>query len=236
MVLKDKLVILTGASEGIGKAIAEKLAAEGCDLALLARNEQKLRELKEHIGATYSRRAEIYACDITDQSKLEESIAHIAEDFSRNADILINNAGIWHKTMDVDQLDAETISAVIQTNLLAHIQLTRLALPQLRQAEQSAIINIISRSGAEIKDGQSVYSASKWGMRGFTEVLRKDLRNTSVKIGAVYQAGTNTDLFEKAGQEVDRDKFTDPNDLADVVICMLNRPEKIWLSEVHVEY
>lgn len=231
MTLKDKTVILTGASDGIGRSIALKLAHEGCRLALVGRDQQKLASIQQQIPLAHT-----YEIDITDKQGLENCVQKIKEDFPQGPNILINNAGIWHKMMDLDKLDSETIENVIQTNLTSHIQLTRLILPGLRKAREAAIINVISKSGVTAQEGQTVYSASKWGMKGFTDVLRTDLKKTKIRVGAVYQSGTNTRMFEKAGETFATDNFTDPNDLADVVVFMLNRPQKIWLSEVHVQY
>ncbi len=236
MKLKDAVVILTGASDGIGKSIALKLAREGCQLALIGRDANKLAAVLSEVQSLSHAHAITYSCDITDFTQLEKTVEQIKLDFPQGPNILINNAGIWHKKMDLDALDPLLIEHVIQTNLTSHIQLTRLILPGLRKAQYAALINVISRSGVTAQDGQSVYSASKWGMKGFTDVLRVDLKNTKIRIGAVYQGGTHTNLFEKAGETFSTDAFTEPDDLADVIVFMLSRPPKIWLPEVHVQY
>lgn len=101
---------------------------------------------------------------------------------------------------------------------------------------ESAIINIISRAGMEGKSGRTAYAASKYGLRGFTDALRDETYGDPIRIGAVFQAGTNTEMFQKAGEEMPTDKYSEPEDLADVIIFMLTRPAKIWLNEVHVTY
>ncbi len=149
---------------------------------------------------------------------------------------MINNAGIWHKKSQLDEIDLETIDKVIATNLTGHITLTRLLLLKLRESNAPALLNIISKSGVTAQEGQTIYTASKWGMKGFTDVLRTDLADTSIRIGAVYQAGTATDMFGKTNEDVPIEKFTPPEDLADVIAFMLTRPDKIWLNEVHVTF
>jgi len=101
---------------------------------------------------------------------------------------------------------------------------------------ETAIINIISKSGIVAQLGQSVYTASKYGMKGFTDVLREDTKSEPIRIGAVYQSGTATQMFAKAGDDFPVENFTNPDDLADVVVFMLSRPAKIWLNEVQVVY
>ena len=128
------------------------------------------------------------------------------------------------------------VDDVISTNLTALIHVTRLVIPILRKQKEAAIINVSSKSGVTAQAGQSVYSASKWGVRGFTEVLKIDLKNTGIKVAGVYQSGINTKMFEKTGEKVPSEKFTNPVDLAEVIVYILSQPEKIWLHEVRVEY
>jgi len=85
------------------------------------------------------------------------------------------------------------------------------------------------------QEGQSVYTASKYGVRRFTEVFELDLKDTNIKVADVYQSGTNTKMFEKAGDNFSTNKFTNPSDLADVIAYMLARPDKIWLHDVRIE-
>lgn len=109
-------------------------------------------------------------------------------------------------------------------------------LEQMRSREGTAIINIVSKSGLVPQAGQTVYTASKYGMKGFTDVLREDTKDEPIRIAGVYQAGTNTQMFAKAGDDFEIEKFTNPDDLADIIVFVLTRPEKIWLNEVHVTY
>ena len=80
-----------------------------------------------------------------------------------------------------------------------------------------------------------MHSATKYGVRGFTEVLKEDELESGVRVAAIYQSGTNTGMFAKANEDVPNHIFTEPNDLADVVVFMLSRPAKIWLLEVRIE-
>ena len=109
-------------------------------------------------------------------------------------------------------------------------------MPELKNRKESAIINVSSKSGVVPQAGQSVYTASKYGVRGFTEVLKADLKGTNVRVAGIYQSGTNTKMFEKTGEDFPIQKFTDPADLAAVIVYMLSMPERIWLHDVRVEY
>jgi short-subunit dehydrogenase len=235
MKLENKTVIITGASDGIGKQIALRLAKEKCNLALIGRDEGRLKETKKESEEQGATNVKTYPCDIRKTDKLETTIKSIISDFEA-VDILINNAGVWQKLMPLEEIKKETVDEVIETNLSALIHTTRLLLPSLKERKESAIINVVSKSGVTAQKGQSIYTASKYGTRGFTEVLKADLKESNVRVAGVYQSGTNTKMFEKTGETFSTEKLTDPTDLADVVAYMLSRPEKIWLHDVRVEY
>lgn len=225
-----KTIVITGASEGIGKSISVCLAQPDTKLILVARNQEKLETVATSLREKGAE-VEIRSVDLKSTPDLiacAESIESI--------DVLINNAGVWHKMSQLDEISDETVSDVLSTNLSAHILLTKHLLPKLRESTAPKIINIISKSGVTAQLGQSVYTASKWGMKGFTDVLRNDLNDTQIRVGAVYQSGTATDMFDKTGEDVPIEKFTDPNDLANVIKFMIEQPNKIWLNEVHVAY
>ena len=235
MNLKNKTAIVTGASEGIGKQVALKLAEKGVNLALIARTESKLKTVASKAKKLGSKRVKVYPCDIRDLDQLTKTIKAIIKDFNQ-LNILVNCAGIWQKMMPVEKVKPEIIDDVIQTNLTALIHATRLCLPYLQKQPDAAIINLSSKSGVTAQTGQSVYTASKWGVRGFTETLKTDLKDSHIRVAGVYQSGTNTQMFHKTGDQPPLEKFTNPADLADAIVYLLSRPKKIWIHEIRVEY
>jgi NADP-dependent 3-hydroxy acid dehydrogenase YdfG len=235
MVLKGKTAIITGASDGLGKQVALKLGGAGVNLALIARRREKLEEIKKQIKEV---RVEVYSCDVKDLSQIKTTFNKIINDF-KSVDILLNVAGIWQKKMPVEEVDEQVIEDVIGTNLKGLIHITKLILPILKKRPEAGIINISSMTGVKFPPGQSVYAASKWGVRGFTEVIREDLRGSSVKVSGVYQAGVKTEMFFKTGETFAPgvfEKFMKPEDLANVIVFMLSQPKGIWLEEVRINY
>ena len=228
-----KTVLVTGANDGIGKSIACKFSKQKNNLILFGRDQAKLEAVKAECETNGSK-VETFAFDLTNFDKLRETVDSILK--NQSVDVLINNAGIWHKVGDLTSLNEDKIQEVINTNLTCHILLTRQLLDQMRNRRDTAIVNIISKSGIVAQLGQAVYTASKYGMKGFTDVLREDTKEEPIRIAAVYQSGTHTDMFKKAGEDFSSERFTEPDDLADVVVFMLSRPEKIWLNEVYVTY
>ncbi len=123
----------------------------------------------------------------------------------------------------------------MQTNLTGLMQLTQAALPALRANSESIILNVVSKSGVVAQAGQSDYTATKYGVRGFTEVRKVDEAETGVRVGGMYQSGTNTRMFAKASEEVPNHIFTEPANLADVVVFVLSRPPKLWIHDIRIE-
>jgi NADP-dependent 3-hydroxy acid dehydrogenase YdfG len=235
MILKNKVAVVTGSSDGIGKQIALKLAAQGAGLALVARNEERLNEVKNECLSIGSPKVEVYSCDISVKEQIVSTTAKIISDF-QYIDILINNAGVWQKVGPLEDALLDDIEKVISTNLTGLVMLTHQLMPTLKKQPEALLLNISSHSGIEGKLGQSVYCASKWGVTGFTESLRLDLKGSNVRVAGLYQGATNTGLFEKANDTRDLSKATRPEDLATVVVFMLSQPPQIWLHDVRVEY
>lgn len=235
MKLKNKTIVITGASDWIGEQIALKLAKKGVKLALIWRSNEKLKEVGKKALKLGAIDIKIYTCDIRQIDKLETTIKTIISDFN-SVDILINNAWIWQKLNPLEKIEKNIINEVIETNLTALIQTTRLLLPILKNKKKSAIINIVSKSGVLAQEWQSVYTASKYWVRWFTEVLKVDLKWSNIKVAWVYQSGTNTNMFKKTWENFSTEKFTNPKDLADIIVYMLSLPEKIWLHDVRIEF
>lgn len=235
MNLHEKVVLITGASDGIGRETAIRLAKEGVKLALVARNQEKLAEVNKACLASGAAKALYYTCDITDTKALETTIKQINADFN-GINVLLNIAGVWQKLNFIENISVEEVDRVIAINLTALIHTTRLAMPYLKEAEEAAVINFVSRSGTDAMPGQSIYCASKWGVRGFTEVLKEDLKDTKVRAAGIYPKGIKTKILEKAGDSINMDEFTEPADIAETIAFMLTRPPKLWLHEVRISY
>jgi len=234
MKLTHKVAIITGASDGLGKQVALALARKGVSLALIARDKKKLDGVINEIAKLKSPKAFFYQCDIKHLDQMKRTMEKIMLDFGK-VDILINCAGIWQKIHALEDISEQVIDDVIQTNLTGLIHLTRIVLPHLKKQKQSAIINISSRSGVTAQENQSVYTASKWGVTGFTEELKIELKGTGVRVAGIYQGGVNTEMFRKTGEKFNQDHFIQPEDLAEVIVFMLSRPSQIWLHDVRVE-
>ena len=235
MELKNKVAVITGASDGIGRHVALKLAKEGVLLALIARNEERLKQVKEECIKLGSPKVEHFVCDVSNRNYVKETVNKVISSFN-SVDILLNIAGVWQKLNLLEDISDEEIENVLDINLKGLIMMTKELMPFLKKETESIILNVSSRSGVVANAQQAVYSASKWGVTGFTEVLRVDLKGSNIRVAGLYQGKTQTDIFSKTGDSVDTTKGSKPEDLADVIVFMLSRPPQIWLHDVRVEY
>ncbi|MBQ6992685.1 MAG: SDR family NAD(P)-dependent oxidoreductase [Clostridia bacterium] len=184
-----KKIIITGASDGLGKAIAQELRDE--ELILISRDENKLKILSEELNCKY------YVCDLTDYNQITDIISKID-----NVDILINNAGVW-LAGDIESNSFDQISNCIDVNTKAPIYMTKAVLPFMRQNNKGLIINVCSQSSFDNDDFSTVYNASKWAMRGFNRSIQRTLSKENIKVTGFYPGFMQTDLFKKAGNDYD---------------------------------
>lgn len=188
MIFKDKTVIITGASEGIGAAASRKFANAGANLMLVARSKKNLEAVAEELRD--KSRVEIFAMDVSDAESCVDLFKKTAFEFGR-IDVLINNAGC-HARGVVEDVPAEDLARIIDVNLKAPIMLTRLALPYLRKDGGGAIINVASITGRIPVPGGATYSASKFGLRIFTFALAEELRGTNIRVAVISPGPVDT--------------------------------------------
>lgn len=190
---QDKVVVITGASSGIGKATAQKFAQLGANLVLVARRQDQLDELKHRIEQSGKSQVLVVPADLTQIDDLTGVIARIKEAFG-HIDILINNAGI----VDTEPLEAisdQRIDQIIAINLIAPINLVRLALPLLLSQPKTHIVNVSSTVALSLVPRQATYGASKAGLNGFSDAMRRELRGTGVGISIVMPGLVNTPML-----------------------------------------
>ena len=185
MELRGKTVLLTGASGGIGQAIALQLAAAGARLVLVARNTARLATLQAELVAKHPADHQIFSADLTNAQERQDLLAFVRD--LQGIDLLINNAGISQFGLVAQQDYATQLS----TNLLMPMLLTQTLLPELQRKSAAMIVNVGSAFGSIGYPGFTGYSASKFGLRGFTEALKRELSDSAVQV--LYFAPRATD-------------------------------------------
>jgi len=193
--MKDKVVLITGASGGIGKAIAKKFAAAGAEVALndIAPSEEALKSFSQEIGAKY------FLADVSKLEKVEKMVEEIQKEFGR-LDVLVNNAGIT-QDRTLAKMTKEEWQRVIDINLTGVFNCSKAALPLLIQ-NQGNIISISSLVGQRGNFGQTNYAAAKAGIIGFTKSLAKEVGRLGVRVNAIAPGFIETRLTENLPPEV----------------------------------
>lgn len=197
--LSGQIAVVTGASQGLGKAVAEALGSNGATVVCLARNVSKLADTVAKIEQAGGK-AEALQCDVTDRAAAAAAIEGTAERYGR-LDILVNNAGITRDKLLRGMTD-EMWDEVIATNLTSCFVCCRAAAGIMRRAKGGRIINMASISGLMGNPGQCNYSASKAGMIGFTRTLSKELASRGVTVNAVAPGFIESDMTKELGEVV----------------------------------
>ena len=213
MIFKDKTVIITGGSEGVGAATARLFADAGANLMLVARSKKNLESIAAELRD--KTRVEIFVMDVTDADACVDLFKKASFEFGR-VDILVNNAG-FHARGAVRDVPAEDLGRIIDVNLKAPIILTRLALPYLEEAGGGAIINVASLHGRLASAGATTYSSSKFGLRIFTLALRQELEGSNIKAAVVSPGPVDTGFIMENLDEVDDIVFSQPMSSAEGV-------------------
>ncbi len=198
--LKNARVIVTGASSGIGRALSLELAKAGAKLVVLARREDRLRELADKIRSLGAA-IEIVVGDVTDPDVRQKTIDTARERFG-GLDILVNNAGVG-ALGPFEGASVSRVRQVMEVNFFALVEMTRLALPLLKQGVRPMIVNVSSIVGRRAVPNRSEYSASKFAVTGFSEALRAELAHQGIDVLVVCPGTTETEFFDK---ELERTK------------------------------
>lgn len=188
--------LITGSSRGLGRALAEAVLAAGHSLVATARDPARLDDLAGRYGTRLRR----VALDVTDAEAAEQAIAAAVTAFGR-LDVLVNNAG-YGNIGSIEDTSLDDIRAQIETNLFGVINVTKAAIPLLRQQRSGHIIQLSSVGGRIGAMGRAAYSAAKWGVEGFSEVLAKELGPLGIKVTIVEPGGFRTD-FAGASTTID---------------------------------
>lgn len=231
----DKTCLLTGATGGIGSAIAKLLSEQGSILLLVGRDANKLKKLKAAVGEKHI----TIQADIASESG-RTRVVEVCKQLDQGVDVLINNAGIGQFDL-FEQMTEEHIAQIITINLTSTLLLTHSLLPLLQQQAKAQIINIGSTFGSIGFPGSSVYCASKFGLRGYSEALRRELMDSDVSVQYFAPRATKTAINTAATEAMNKalgSTMDDPAKVAKHVLSFMqthNRqyfvgwPEKLFV-------
>ncbi len=226
---KGTVALITGASRGIGRAIALRLAQAGSSVALGARTASDLHTVADLIRTTGGE-AMVVPTDVTVDDHLQALVALVIERFG-HIDILINNAGGGTPRTPIVKAKLRDWEWTLRVNLWATMHLTHLVLPSMIARRAGAIINIASLAGLTGKAGESAYAAAKFGVRGFSQSLFEEVREYGVKVCTVCPGYVDTALIPP-NRRVDRDKMISPEDVAEAVYSVVAASPRSCPTEI----
>ena len=224
--LDGRVAIVTGASKGIGKAVAQGLAREGARVMLSARGEKELSSALQDVKGT---EAAVTPADVAKAAHVRTLVEATLRQWGR-IDILVNNAGvgIFGPFVEMQTTDVDTM---VDTNLRGVFLLTQAVLPHMISAGGGHIVNIASLAGKNGVKGGAVYSATKWGLRGFGASLMLEVREHNIRVTTVFPGSVDTSFSArgKRGRNI-----TQPEDVADAVLFAVSAPGRSMFSEIDV--
>jgi len=239
--IQKQIVLITGASSGIGASCAKMFAKEGASLILVARRRDKLEEVAREIKQNNSCEIYLLELDVCDRHAVAKSLASLPESW-RQVDILVNNAGLSRGLNKLQSGEIQDWEEMIDTNIKGLLYVTRSLLPNMVERNHGHIINIGSIAGHEAYPGGNVYCATKAAVKTLSQGIKMDLLGTQVRVSCVDPGTVETNFSnvrfrgdtEKAQKVYQGMNSLTPDDVAEIVVFCATRPANVNLSEVLV--
>ena len=234
--LSGRTAVVTGASRGIGAAIARALGANGVRVVLIARNEGVLRQRAAEISESVP-----MVADVTDPQSVERVTSQIVSELKGAPDILVNNAGIFSVAV-AEETSSEQFVDMLNTNLVAPFLFVRAFLAEMKKRGRGDIVTIGSIADRTIYSGNVAYSAAKFGLRAMHEVLRSELRGTGVRTSLISPAATNTDIWndvtvtDPVNRPHAKRPMLEPEDVVRAVMFAVTQPDSVNIDELRLSH
>ncbi|MDR3519385.1 MAG: SDR family oxidoreductase [Candidatus Pacebacteria bacterium] len=208
--LKNKVVVITGSTKGLGRATACAFLSEGAKVIINSRDKKELEAVCKEMGVIG------YAGNVTKEADMKKLVNFAVKKFGK-LDVWVNNAGIWLPHLPIEQTDWKRAHDLIEVNLFGTVYGSKSALAQMRKQGFGTIVNIISTSGLDGKINETAYCSSKFAVRGFTEALMKEVDEKKIKVLGVYPGGMQTNLFDEKRPKKYKE-FMEPSFVAQKII------------------
>ena len=224
--------LVTGASKGIGRIIAEQLAADGYNLALVGRDTESLDEVRARVTAEWGIRAICTEADLSDIRSCGRIVEETANAFG-GMDLLVNCAGLSHKG-GFTTVTPEEWDRIFAVNARAPFFICQAALPHLKRSEKPIVINIASVVGFKGYVDQSVYASSKHALTGFTKVFAKEVQPFGIRVHLISPGGVATEMVKKMRPDINADELIQPEEIAEIVHFLVTRKGKGTIDQFYI--
>ena len=237
--IKGKLILVTGASSGIGEACARRFAAEGADLILWARRADRLEQLAAELGTKHRVSLSLAVVDVRDRAAVERTAEALVR-AGRVPDVLINNAGLASGLAKIHEGDPEDWDRMIDTNLKGLLYVSRAIMPHMVVRRRGHVVNIGSTAGHQTYPMGNVYNATKFGVRALTEGMNLDVAGTPLRVSAVDPGFVETEFSEvrfhgdraRAKAVYQGFKPLSADDVADAIAYVVSLPEHVNILDL----
>ena len=229
---QPKVVLITGASRGIGKAIAIKFAEHGYQTVITGRNVDLLKETASKIESVGKLPAKVIAAELRDTHDISRLIGGTLQQFGK-IDVLINNAGVLHIKPFLE-ITSDELTEMIDTNFMAVFQLTQRIVPEMLKQKSGTIVNIASLAGKYGFQGGSGYAATKFALRGFAQSLMLELRPHDIRVLSVFPGSVNADMLDDNPIATNAKTALAPEDVAHAVFAVVSADSRATISELDI--
>lgn len=229
--MNREVCVVTGASKGIGRAIAIKMAQEGCDVAIFGRNEKDLADTQIEVEKA-NVKAYPYIGNVADEAFVKSSIEKIEQECGR-IDHLINNAGMGI-FKPLIEADFEDLRLQVEANLYGIFHFSKAVLPGMIKNKKGSIINISSLAGKNAIVGGTMYTATKHAVMGFTKSLMLEVREHNIRVAVISPGSVDSNFNSSSLARPKKENILHPSDVAETVAAIIKMPARALISEVDI--
>jgi len=224
----DKLIVVTGGTKGIGRAILEKFAASGFDIATCARNQKDLTQLKKEFESKFKIKVFVHVADMSDKNQVKQFTDALNE-FGRPIDVLVNNAGYFEPGQIMEEPEG-ALEGMIQGNVYSAYYTTRGIISKMKEAKAGHIFNMCSIASFMAYPNGGSYAISKFALLGFSKVLREELKEFGIRVTAVIPGATKTASW--AASDLPDSRFMKPEDVAEAIFSAHSLSPRSVVEEI----
>ncbi|MFY0600535.1 MAG: SDR family oxidoreductase [Cyclobacteriaceae bacterium] len=224
----NKLVVVTGGTKGIGKAILKSFSSLGFSIATCSRNEEELQQVKEELEETYKNKVHVFKADLSLKSSTEAFIEFVLM-IGKQVEVLVNNAGKFIPG-EIHQEEEGTLEDLINTNLYSAYRVTRGLVSRMKKEENGHIFNICSTASIMAYNNGGSYCISKFALYGMSKVLREEMKPHGVKVTSVLPGATFTSSWE--GVELPETRFIRPEDVAEMIVSTYSLSDRCVVEDL----
>ncbi|MDQ7799204.1 MAG: SDR family oxidoreductase [Candidatus Edwardsbacteria bacterium] len=237
--LKNKIVLITGASSGIGQASAVELAKHGAKLILAARRKERLEELKFQLEKEYQVKVYLIILDVRNQKDVQKAVDGLPAEWA-NIDILLNNAGLSRGLEKIQEGVIQNWEEMIDTNIKGLLYVTRAVMPGMVKRNSGHIVNIGSIAGHEVYPGGNVYNATKFAVKALNKAMRLDVFGTNIRVTSIDPGMAETEFSlvrfhgdsERAAKVYQGVRPLTARDIAQAVVWSCSRPPHVNIEQM----